>query len=106
MEERYYLICFYVPQTHLDVVKEALFDQGAGDYGNYDKACWQTLGIGQFRPLEGSNPHLGKINQIETIEEYKVEMICPGNKIQQCISALKLAHPYEVPAYQIIECFS
>lgn len=103
MEERYYLMCFYVPEGHLDAVKDALFDQGAGDFGNYDKACWQTLGKGQFRPLEGANPHLGTINQVESIAEYKVEIIVPRDKLQQCIAALKLSHPYEMPAYQIIE---
>lgn len=105
MEERYYLMCFYVPESHLELVKEALFDQGAGNFGQYDKACWQTLGTGQFRPLQGANPHIGKINQIETLSEYKVEIICPHDKIQQCIAALKLAHPYEVPAYHVIEFY-
>jgi hypothetical protein len=106
MEEEFYLICFYVPETHLEIVKEALFQQGAGDFGSYDKACWQTKGQGQFRALEGANPHIGQINQLESLTEYKVEIICAMQNLKACIAALKLSHPYEVPAYQIIPFYA
>jgi nitrogen regulatory protein PII len=103
MEKPYYLICFYVPKTHLESVKEALFLEGAGHYQNYDKCCWQTLGHGQFRPLDGSYPHIGKNQQVSLVEEYKVEIICPKEKLEQCLNALKTSHPYEVPAYHVHE---
>jgi structural hemagglutinin/hemolysin toxin protein RtxA len=106
METRFYLICFYVPESHCEIVKEALFSKGAGDFGNYDKACWQTLGTGQYRPLEGATPHIGTVAQLETLPEYKVEIICPKEKLTSCIQALIEAHPYEVPAYQIIPFLS
>lgn len=106
MEEHFYLISFYVPESHLEIVKEALFQQGAGDFGSYDKACWQTKGQGQFRAQEGTHPHIGKIMQLEKLDEYKVEIICAIQHLKSCIAALKLSHPYEIPAYQIIPFFT
>ena len=50
----------YIPESHLDVVKTALFEAGAGRYRHYDRCAWQILGDGQFRPLEGSQPFLGR----------------------------------------------
>lgn len=90
---------FYVPKTHAERVKQALFAVGAGRIGDYDCTCWQTEGTGQFRPLAGSQPHLGQSDQLETVAEYKVEMVCDDNIISDVIHALRAAHPYEEPAY-------
>lgn len=98
-----YKLCFYVPQSHLDVVKQAVFDAGAGRIGNYENCCWQVEGQGQFRPLAGSNPAIGQLNQLETVVEYRVEMICEKNLISDVINALKRAHPYEEPAYDVVQ---
>jgi structural hemagglutinin/hemolysin toxin protein RtxA len=90
---------FYVPETHLEQVKSAVFKAGAGIYGNYIECCWQILGTGQFKPLAGSQPHIGDINEHSTVEEYRVETICKEEAIQGVIKALKDAHPYEWPVY-------
>lgn len=95
-----YKIEFYVPENDLEKVKNALFEAGAGKIGNYDCCAWQVRGEGQFRPLKGSNPYLGKTDKIEIVSEYKVELVCPDEKIKEVITALKAAHPYETPAYQ------
>ena len=58
MDELYYKLCFYVPTSHVEQVKNAIFEAGAGHMGDYDACCFQTLGQGQFRPLEGSNPYI------------------------------------------------
>lgn len=97
-----YKLCFYVPETHLEPVKEAVFDTGAGRIGDYDRCCWQVLGHGQFRPLEGSNPFLGKQGWVEQVSEYKVEMVCEDHLIEAAIEALLAAHPYEEPAFDVI----
>ncbi len=55
-----YLLLFYVPETHIELVKNAIFEAGAGKVGLYSHCSWQTQGVGQFMPLAGSNPHLGK----------------------------------------------
>lgn len=96
-----YKFCFYVPQTHLEPVKQAVFAAGAGRIGDYDSCCWQTLGQGQFRPLEGSNPFLGQQGWIEQVSEYKVEMVCEDHLIEAAIQALIESHPYEEPAYDV-----
>ncbi len=96
-----YKLCFYVPESHLESVKNALFNVGAGKIGDYDSCCWQTLGQGQFRPLAGSSPFLGKQDEVETVAEYKVEMVFDDVLLNAVINALKEAHPYEEPAFDI-----
>ena len=95
-----YKIEFYIPESHLEQVKKAMFDAGAGKLENYDLCCWQTRGIGQFRPLEGSNPYSGTLGNAEKDTEWKVEMVCADELLERAVVALKQAHPYETPAYQ------
>ena len=99
-----YMLFFLVPETHLDCVKNAIFSTGAGQIGGYQHCAWQTLGRGQFMPLYGSNAFIGEINQLETVPEYKVEIACQKAHIKPAIEALKQAHPYETPAYHVIQC--
>ncbi|WP_133135555.1 YqfO family protein [Legionella rowbothamii] len=96
-----YKLCFYVPASHVSRVKEAVFNAGAGTIGNYSQCAWEVLGEGQFMPLNGSEPFIGQINKVEKVSEYKVEMICASNCIHEVIVALKNAHPYETPAYEV-----
>ena len=96
-----YKLCFFVPESSCEMVKQAVFAVGAGRIGNYDQCCWQTLGSGQFRPLEGANPHLGQPNQLERVAEWKVEMVCSDDLIEAAVEALKRAHPYEEVAYEV-----
>ncbi len=99
----YYLLCFLAPETHLEEIKKAIFAEGAGCVGDYQYCSWQTLGEGQFMPLAGSHAFIGEINKLEKIAEYKVEIVCSKAQIKNAVAALKKAHPYETPAYQIIE---
>lgn len=96
-----YKLVFYVPESHLDAVKTAVFATGAGRIGDYDSCCWQTRGQGQFRPLAGSDPHLGRQGQLEQVEEYRVELVCRDELIRPALAALHKAHPYEEPAYDV-----
>jgi structural hemagglutinin/hemolysin toxin protein RtxA len=97
-----YYIYFYVPATHLEQVKLAMFNAGAGKIDTYSHCAWQTAGEGQYMPLAGSKPFIGKPQQLSKTAEYKVEMVCADEHIHAAIKALKSAHPYEVPAYQVI----
>lgn len=90
---------FYVPIENSEEVKKAVFNAGAGKIGNYDCCSWETSGTGQFRPCQGSNPFIGHLDEIEKIQELKVEMVCEDAVIEKVIKALKQAHPYETPAY-------
>ncbi|OEY65016.1 YqfO family protein [Marinobacter sp. X15-166B] len=96
-----YKICFFVPERALETTKQALFDAGAGRIGDYDRCAWQVLGQGQFRPLQGSQPHIGSQDHLEVVSEYRVEMVCESAFIRQAVAALKAAHPYEEPAYEV-----
>lgn len=96
-----YKLNIFVPGSHLKIVKAALFEAGAGKIGDYDSCCWQTLGTGQFRALEGSNPHIGNQGAVEQVDEYKVELVCEDALIKEIIAALKASHPYEEPAYDV-----
>ncbi len=97
-----YKLCFFVPESHLEMVKDALFSSGAGKIGGYDSCCWQTQGVGQFRPLDGSQPYIGQSGDVEKVAEFKVEMVCEDALIFQAVAALKKAHPYEEVAYDVI----
>jgi len=98
-----YKLCVYVPENSVEKVKQALFDAGAGQIGNYDSCCWQTTGTGQFRPLKNSNPSIGTLNEIEHVAEIKIELICANDLIKQAIQALTDSHPYEEPAFDVWE---
>ena len=96
-----YKLCFYVPESHLEPVKQAIFDAGAGCIGEYEQCCWQVLGEGQFRPRAGAQPFIGKQGELERVAEYRVELVCSDELIARSVAALKAAHPYEEPAYDV-----
>lgn len=97
-----YKLCFYVPDSHLEATKEAVFAAGAGRVGNYDRCCFQVRGEGQFRPLPGSRPFAGRQGEVERLAEYRVEMVCEDAVVQAVIAALRAAHPYEEPAFDLV----
>ncbi|WP_150302793.1 Nif3-like dinuclear metal center hexameric protein [Pseudomonas saliphila] len=96
-----YKLCFYVPESHLEPVKQAIFDVGGGRIGDYEQCCWQVLGEGQFRPRAGAQPYIGKRGELEKLAEYRVELVCSDELIEPSVAALKTAHPYEEPAYDV-----
>ncbi|MCL5261522.1 MAG: NGG1p interacting factor NIF3 [Gammaproteobacteria bacterium] len=96
-------IYYYVPESHLEVTKKAIFAAGAGVLGYYCNCSWETLGQGQYCPLAGSDPYHGKIDTLEKVREYKVETVCTKQNLTKVIAALKASHPYEELAYGIIE---
>ena len=96
-----YKLAFFVPSSHVEPVKNALFAAGAGRIGAYDHCAWQVLGQGQFRPLDGSQPFLGRAGEIESVEEWKVELVVADELIRSAVAALKSSHPYETPAYEV-----
>ncbi|AZL70296.1 MULTISPECIES: NGG1p interacting factor NIF3 [Pseudomonas] len=94
-------LAFFVPDSHVEVVKAAVFAAGGGRIGDYDHCAWQTLGQGQFRPLHGSQPYLGQAGQVEVVEEWKVELVVADGLIMQVVDALKRSHPYQTPAFEV-----
>ncbi|QEN46183.1 Nif3-like dinuclear metal center hexameric protein [Pseudomonas protegens] len=96
-----YKLSFFVPPSHVESVKSAVFAAGGGRIGAYDQCAWQVLGQGQFRPLDGSQPFLGQTGQVERVEEWKVELVVADELIRDVVLALKRSHPYETPAYEV-----
>jgi hypothetical protein len=96
-------LVFFVPESHKEAVKDAVFSQNAGQYEGYDCCSWETLGTGQFKPLPASQPFIGQHNQLETVAEYRVEMLCATQHIKAVLQALLKTHPYETPAYEVQE---
>jgi hypothetical protein len=96
-----YKLGFFVPDSHVETVKTAVFEAGGGRIGDYDHCAWQVLGQGQFRALDGSQPYIGQLGQVEVVDEWKVELVVADELIRAAVAALKLSHPYETPAYEV-----
>jgi hypothetical protein len=95
-------LSFYVPVDYTEAVKAAIFAAGAGQLGDYRYCSWQTLGYGQFLPIDGAAPALGKVGTLTQVAEHKVEVLCDARLAEQIEAALLAAHPYEVPAYEFV----
>lgn len=100
-QEQYYKLAVFVPEGHEDNVRNAMAAAGAGHIGNYSHCTFQVAGTGTFLPLEGTNPYLGQVGQLERASEYRLETICPGSRLKDVLTAMLKAHPYEEVAYDI-----
>ncbi|OZG70120.1 NGG1p interacting factor NIF3 [Hahella sp. CCB-MM4] len=98
-----YHLCFYVPESHVEQVKTAIFEAGGGRIGDYDCCAWQVKGLGQFRPGTNSTPFIGSLGNIEKVDEFRVELVVDRPYIEAVIAALKASHPYEEPAYHVLK---
>lgn len=92
----------YTPSEHSNSVEQALFAAGAGNIGKYTECSFTTKGIGGFKPGNDSKPFFGELGKRETLEENKIEAIAPAFLAQNIINRVKLAHPYEEMAYEIV----
>ena len=101
METELLKIVVYTPLDAADSVRRALGEAGAGKIGNYDMCSFSTRGIGRFRPNSDANPHIGVANKLEEVEEERIETICPKEKLDDVLKAIKDVHPYEEPAVDI-----
>lgn len=104
--ETHYKLIWFVPDTHVAATKAAVFAAGAGRQGDYDCCAWQCHGIGQFRPGAAANPYLGQSGALEEVPEYRVETLVERSCIPAVIQALRDAHPYEEPAYEVLRLVS
>jgi dinuclear metal center YbgI/SA1388 family protein len=102
-QEEYFKLMVYVPDSHAEEVKEALFKGGAGHIGQYDKCAFSLRGRGQFRPLEGSDPFLGSNGELESVDETRIETIVPRRKLDKVLKQMFKAHPYEEVAYDLFD---
>ncbi len=100
-----YKFVVFVPADSVNDVAEAIFDAGAGAVGNYTKCAWRTEGTGSFLPGGGANPAVGKKGRLEYVNEIRLEAIVPACKINNVVSAMRKAHPYEEPAFDVLRHF-
>lgn len=95
------LVCF-VPESHAEAVREAMFEGGGGYIGNYDKCSYNSNGFGTYRAHENCNPHLGNIGEMHREPEIKIETIVHHARLHKLLQKMIAAHPYEEVAYDII----
>ena len=93
----------FVPREALDTVRAALFAAGAGGIGNYTRCSWYTEGTGTFLGGDGTSPTVGQAGREERVAELRLETIFPVAKQDAVIAALREAHPYEEPAFEIYD---
>lgn len=93
----------FTPRDAAAPVRAAIAAAGAGTIGNYDFCSFSTPGEGRFRPLDGADPSVGLIGEITIVEEDRIEAVVPRRLRAGVIAAMRAAHPYEEPAYDVIE---
>ena len=101
--EKIFKFAVYVPIQYADKVSQAIFKAGAGKIGRYTETSFNITGQGTFKPMEGTNPFIGKIGEKEEVQEIKIETVVAERDLDSVIQAMKDTHPYEEPAYDIYE---
>jgi len=96
----------FVPPAALDAVRSALFDAGAGRIGDYERCSWYTEGTGTFRGGDGTTPRVGERGVEERVPELRLETVFPAERHDDVVAALRAAHPYEEPAFDVYELVS
>lgn len=96
-------VVVYVPVASAEAVRTALTDAGAGAIGDYDSCTFTVAGEGRFRPLDGATPTIGSVGALEVVDEERVEAVVPRARRTAVVRALLAAHPYEEPAFDLLE---
>jgi len=91
----------FVPPEALDAVRDALFAAGAGRIGAYERCSWYTKGTGTFLAGEGADPTIGERGREERVPELRLETVYPAAREAEVVEALRAAHPYEEPAFDL-----
>jgi hypothetical protein len=91
----------FVPREALEVLRDALFAAGAGRIGDYERCSWYTAGTGTFLGGEGTTPDVGERGREERVAELRLETVYPVEREAEVVAALRAAHPYEEPAFDL-----
>ncbi|MDP9036348.1 MAG: Nif3-like dinuclear metal center hexameric protein, partial [Myxococcota bacterium] len=97
-----YKLVTFVPSEHVAGVSRALFEAGAGNIGQYAACSFRTLGTGTFFGGEGTSPAVGRAGQLEEVAEVRLETVVPILRVDEVLRALRAAHPYEEPAFDVV----
>jgi len=101
--ENSYKLIVFVPTAAINKVTNAVFEAGAGWIGNYSHCGFKVSGRGSFLPRDGAHPAIGRKGKLETVEEIRFECIVPAAKLDVVLAAMKKAHPYEEPAFDVFK---
>lgn len=93
----------FAPADSADAVRAALADAGAGELGDYEAASFTAAGEGRFRPLPGADPTIGEVGRPEVVDEVSIQVVLPRRRRTAVVRALLAVHPYEEPAYDVVE---
>ena len=91
----------FVPEEALDAVRDALFEAGAGRIGDYERCSWYAEGTGTFLGGDATNPAVGERGVEERVPELRLETVFPAERHDEVVAALRAAHPYEEPAFDV-----
>jgi hypothetical protein len=91
----------FVPRESLDTVRDALFSAGAGRIGDYERCSWYTAGTGTFKGGQNTSPSVGESGREERVSELRLETVFPEEQHEAVVAALRAAHPYEEPAFDV-----
>ena len=101
MDTKNVKIVVFVPETHTDIVREAIGKAGAGKLGNYSYCSFSSKGVGRFKPEAGAEPHIGEVGKLEAVEEERIEVTCSRDRLEEVVSAMKKVHPYDEVAFDV-----
>lgn len=91
-----------IPLENVEEVRNVICEAGAGVIGNYTHCSMSTKCVGTFKPTDEANPYIGEKNNLEFVDEEKLEVVCDVKKVKEVVSILRKVHPYEEPAIDII----
>jgi len=101
--EKIFKFAVYIPVQHADKLSQAIFKAGAGKIGRYSETSFNIAGKGTFKPMEGTNPFIGKTGEKEEVQEIKIETVVTERNLDSVLQAMKNVHPYEEPVYDVYE---
>jgi hypothetical protein len=97
------VLVVYVPRDATETLLAALFAAGAGTVGDYEECAFVAPGVGRFRPVRSAAPAIGRLGELEHVAEDRVEVVLPRRRRAAVVTALRAAHPYEEPAFHVLE---
>ena len=94
-------LVWFVPEEALEATRDAVFAAGAGRIGDYERCSWYTAGTGTFRGGEQTSPSIGEPGREQRVAELRLETVFPEERHDDVVAALRSAHPYEEPAFDV-----
>ncbi len=95
-----------VPESHLEAVLDAISAAGGGIIGQYTHCAFTNAGVGRFKPDAEANPHIGQVDAINAVDEWRIETFCDRQQAKAVVAAIQQAHPYEQPVVYVLPLLS